>query len=155
MFDFQLHSTASDGTLRPKEVVALCARNGLKTIAITDHDTVAGVEEALTAGSKFGVRVIPGCELSVEHNGQEFDILCYHIDHRNLALVERMAFYRQVRIERAHAVIAKLQKQGFAISFEEVAKIADGSIGRPHIAKAIFLHAKSGSKIRLSLSARL
>ncbi len=134
LIDLHVHTTASDGTMTPEEVVFHAARQGLKAVAITDHDTVDGVQEAMEAGSRAGIEVVPGVEISVDFPG-EMHILGYFIDPFNSQLQQGLAMLRQYRKERNPKMVEKLRDLGFDISVEEVAEAAGGNvIGRPHIA---------------------
>ncbi len=137
--DLHTHTTASDGRLSPTELVKLASEIGLPVIAITDHDTVAGLPEGIEAGKKFGVEVIPGIELSTEDNGNDIHMLGYFIDYTNREFIEMLQHFQQIRLERAKKIIEKLEKLGVHITIEEVIQIAGNaaSIGRPHIAQAI------------------
>ncbi len=137
--DLHTHTTASDGRLEPRQLVELAHRIGLRAIAITDHDTVAGLEEGIAAGHEFGVEVIPGIELSTEDNGNDIHMLGYFIDHRNKDFIEILRYFQSIRLERARKIISKLKDLGVEITIDEVIEIAgnSASIGRPHIAQAI------------------
>ncbi|WP_332694894.1 PHP domain-containing protein [Halalkalibacter lacteus] len=136
-FDLHVHTKASDGDYSPTDVIKKAKEAGLKTVAITDHDTLEGVEEAQKAGIEFGVQVIPAIELSTKYKGKSIDILGYNItageELNNILL--RM---REGREERAKRIIDKFNELGFTITLEEVKEFSeDGVIARPHIAKAI------------------
>jgi len=142
--DLHMHSTASDGTLSPADVIRMCAAAGLQTVALTDHDTVAGVKEAIATGREVGVRVIVGSELSVTHNDHEFHMLSYGFDPGNGPLVNRLADFRQSREDRAFKVALKLQEFGFDIRLEDFERSADGApIGKPHMARAVMENPKN------------
>jgi hypothetical protein len=134
-----LHSTASDGVHTPGELVAACLAAGLRYIALADHDTTDGVQEALDAAAGTGLTVIPAVEMStLEEGSYELHILGYHIDHHFPPLQARLAQLRRSRIERAQAILDLLAGQGRPLSWERVAALADeGSLGRPHIAQAM------------------
>lgn len=134
--DLHVHSTASDGQLAPAELVALAARLGLPAIALTDHDTVDGIAAALTAAETLPVTVIPGVELSAAVGERSVHILGYFIDHSDEALLARLARLREVRIERAHAILAALASGGIQLSIDDVLAAASdgGAVGRAHIA---------------------
>jgi predicted metal-dependent phosphoesterase TrpH len=137
--DLHIHTTASDGLLTPVEVVRTAIEKGLSAIAITDHDTTEGVEEALTAAEGTGLEVIPGVELSAEHGSGETHILGYFVDRRDTALQEMLAVLRRARRERAWKMIGKLAALGVTVSWGRVLEIAGDSsaFGRPHIAQAL------------------
>lgn len=133
--DLHVHTTASDGTLKPAEAVAYAHNKGLKAIAITDHDTVQGVAEAVQAGGELGLEVIPGVEISVDHSGGELHILGYFVDIHSLVLRESLDKLREYRDLRNPQMIDKLRSLGLQVTMEEVEAIAGGDIvGRPHFA---------------------
>jgi 3',5'-nucleoside bisphosphate phosphatase len=141
--DLHLHSIHSDGLRRPAELVQMAARNGLQAIALADHDSLDGIEEALEAGERFGVEVIPAVELSVEFKGhRDIHLLGYYIDFRDDQFRENLARFRSRRDERGRAIVnrinARLSGQGKGtISYDEVAALAAGALGRPHIARVL------------------
>jgi predicted metal-dependent phosphoesterase TrpH len=136
-FDLHLHTTASDGTLTPSEIVILAGQKGLKTIAITDHDTTDGLKEAIQTGEKIGLTVIPGIELSTKYKGKSVDILGYFI-HEQKELLCTLKKLRNHRINRSQLIINKFRKLGINITLQDVQKYSKGDvIARPHIAKAI------------------
>ncbi len=136
--DFHTHSTASDGTLTPADLVRQASRRGLSIIALTDHDTTGGLDQAITAGAELGVRVIPGIELSTDVTAGEVHMLGYGIDPRNRTLQDALAHYRQSRVERAERIIARLRDLGVDLPQGSVQPSSgDASIGRPHIARAM------------------
>lgn len=136
--DLHLHSTASDGTLRPRTVVEEAAQAGLAAIALTDHDTLAGVPEALEAGRRLGVRVISGCEFSVAAGWGELHVLGYFLPLDAEVVDSFLARCRDDRYRRANAIVARLRALGVPIEFELVLETArGGAIGRPHVAQAL------------------
>ena len=136
--DMHVHTTASDGQLSPVEVVDYAISKGLSGVAITDHDTITGLQDAISYGKLKGVIIIPGIELSTEFEGEEVHILGYKIDYANQELLETLNILRDERAHRAQKIIHKLQGLGMKISFQEVQAIAkEGVIGRPHIAKIL------------------
>lgn len=137
--DLHLHTTASDGRLSPEQVVDLAAERGLSVIAITDHDTVEGIQAALNQAQKHpGLTVIPGIELSTHAPGGEFHLLGYFIDYLNPELLSVCRSVRSDRFERAKAMVKKLNALGIKLSWERVCQIArESNIGRPHIARAL------------------
>lgn len=136
--DLHVHSTASDGSLTPRQVVQQARTLGLQAIALTDHDTVAGLEEALQAGAELGVEVIPGIEISARHDPGSMHILGYFIDQQNSRLQEQLAVLQQARAARNPAIIAKLQDLGLWLTMAEVEAVAGGGqVGRPHIAQVL------------------
>lgn len=144
--DLHLHSTASDGVFAPRELVVLAARAGIPTIAITDHDTVDGVAEAIEAASGTGVGVVPAVELSAGFGDRSMHILGYHVDHTDPQLLGRLATLRQVRVERAERIVYALAHDGFTITLDDVLAIADGgAVGRTHIAQMLVESGQSPS----------
>lgn len=136
-WDYHQHSTYSDGVLTPTELVARAKERGLLGMALTDHDTVAGLEEALMAGRQMGIEVVTGVELSVLGAG-EVHILGYHFDHQAPCLVEACAAFGQSRANRVLGMMAYLAKQGLEMTENEIlAFSADGVVGRPHVAQAM------------------
>jgi predicted metal-dependent phosphoesterase TrpH len=136
--DLHVHSSASDGSYAPAEVVRLAKEGGLTALALTDHDTIDGVAEAAAAGEKYGVEVIPGVEVSARFPGGSMHILGLYIDYTNGHLDERLAVLKRARNERNPQIIAKLNALGIPITLEQVEKISGrGQMGRPHIARAL------------------
>lgn len=136
--DLHIHTTASDGLLTPEEVVQWAIHKKLRAVAITDHDTVKGIQPAMKASSELKLEIIPGIEFSSEHMEEEIHILGYYIDYNNTWLQSKLDEMYQSRYERAIKMIDKLKAIGIAISLEQVQRIAEqGTIGRPHIARAM------------------
>jgi predicted metal-dependent phosphoesterase TrpH len=136
--DLHTHSNASDGTYAPAEVVRLAKEGGLKAFALTDHDTIDGLAEAMAAGPKYGIEVIPGVEVSARFPGGSMHILGLGLNYGNGHLGERLAVLQQARAERNPQIIAKLNALGIKITLEQVEKISgQGQMGRPHIARAL------------------
>ncbi len=135
--DLHMHSTASDGSVAPADVVAAAHQAGLSAIALTDHDTVDGIIEAQAAGQALGVRVVAGVELSAVDDGSEIHVLGLHLTHPEhiaAALVE----LKEARRDRAKITVEKLNSLGIPVTLEAVfAAAGDGAVGRPHIAKAL------------------
>lgn len=141
-FDLQSHSTHSDGQLPPDEVVRAAEAAGVKLLALTDHDSVEGVEEAIAAASD-GTRIVPAVELSAVHAAYEdFHVLGYGIDHRDPQLLERTAEARADRYRRADAMADRLRDLGFAVDEEKLeSRRSTGAVlGRPHLAGAVVSH---------------
>ena len=137
--DLHLHTTASDGTLTPTQLVHLCAARGLRVICISDHDTTNGLPEALQAAAAYPeLAIIPGIELSTDIPGSEIHILGYFVDHYDEHLQSILNDFRDGRRSRGRQMVENLNAMGVAISWERVQEIAgDASIGRPHIAQAL------------------
>src|SRR6185436_18567298 len=100
MIDLHAHTTASDGSLSPRELVERAARQGVNALAVTDHDTLDGLEEAIAAGRDFGVEIVPGLEISAEFQPGTMHILGYYIDLNSPALLDQLAALRRARDER-------------------------------------------------------
>lgn len=134
--DLHVHSNISDGTMSPSDVVKLAAESGLSAIALTDHDTVDGIEEALAAGEKYGVEVIPGIEISADYKGGDLHILGFDIDYRDRNFAEKIAVCRDSRHERNIKMTEKIRQQGFPVTWEiMLERFGDNSITRAHFAK--------------------
>jgi len=136
--DLHTHSTASDGELTPAELVHLALERGLTTLALTDHDSVAGIDAAREAARGTPLQVIPGVELSADVSQGEVHVLGYLIDWHAADLLAMLVKFREGRYGRAEKMTKKLTALGAPISFERVKEIAgDASIGRPHVAQAL------------------
>ncbi|MEU5684064.1 PHP domain-containing protein [Streptomyces venezuelae] len=141
--DLHTHSTASDGTDTPAELVRNAAAAGLDVVALTDHDTTRGYAEAKKALSELGelskgLTLVTGAELSFKLNGMGLHMLAYLFDPEEPELARECELVRDDRVPRAKAMIEKLQGLGVPVTWEQVARIAgDGSVGRPHIAEAL------------------
>lgn len=136
--DLHIHSDASDGTCSPTEVVSRAAAAGLDTIALTDHDTLDGVSRAVDTGKEIGVRVIPGCEFSVEASWGEMHLLGYFVSPGDPDVESFLAEQRKMRSDRAFRIVRRLNDLGVEITGDDVLDAADGgSLGRPHVARAL------------------
>lgn len=137
--DLHLHTTASDGRLKPEEIVRLAVRVGLDVIAITDHDSVDGIVPALTAAHDLPhLTIIPGVEINTDVPGGEVHILGYFIDYTDQNLAAALQGLRNSRQGRASKMISKLSALGIDIEWDRVQELAQGgSLGRPHIAQAL------------------
>ncbi|WP_338540129.1 PHP domain-containing protein [Paenibacillus tundrae] len=141
--DLHTHSQASDGMQSPTANVELAKHKGLAAVALTDHDTVAGVAEALRAGEELGIKVVAGVEISTRAGGRDIHVLGYYVNIEDKTFLERLRNLREAREERNHRIIAKLQELGLAISWQEVIEglgrplEPDESIGRPHMADVL------------------
>ena len=135
--DLHTHSTASDGTLPPEQVIAAARAAGLQAIALTDHDTMAGIPAAMRAGEQLGVRVVPGVELSAHDGNREIHILALHVTRLGL-LESRLEVFREGRTVRASQIVERLRELGVEITVDTVMEEANGAaVGRPHIARAM------------------
>jgi hypothetical protein len=140
VIDLHLHTTASDGLLTPGTLVARAAGAGLTTIAITDHDSVAGVSEATTAAAHLAMRVVPGIEITAIEEGRDVHILGYFLDPASPALAEFLSGQRADRLRRAREIGERLASLGLPIDIDAVLATARDngrSIGRPAIADAL------------------
>ncbi|MDH2392894.1 PHP domain-containing protein [Streptomyces sp. HNM0663] len=135
--DLHTHSTASDGTDTPAELVRNAAAAGLDVVALTDHDTTRGHAEAAAALPE-GLTLVTGAELSCRIEGVSLHMLAYLFDPDEPELLRERELVRDDRVPRARAMVAKLRELGVPVTWEQVARIAgDGSVGRPHIASAL------------------
>ncbi|MFF5724080.1 PHP domain-containing protein [[Kitasatospora] papulosa] len=135
--DLHTHSTASDGTDTPAELVANAAAAGLDVVALTDHDTVGGHAEAAAALPE-GLTLVTGAELSCQVDGVSLHMLAYLFDPAEPELARERELVRDDRVPRAQAMVRMLQELGVPVTWEQVARIAgDGSVGRPHVATAL------------------
>lgn len=135
--DLHAHSTASDGSQAPAAAVAAAHAARLSALALTDHDTLAGIAEAQQAADACGLRLIPGVELSVHQGPTEVHLLGLHIRDVD-ALQDGLGVYRGHRRARAETIVSRLNAAGVSITFDAVLAVADGAaIGRPHVARAL------------------
>ncbi|MBA4496081.1 PHP domain-containing protein [Paenactinomyces guangxiensis] len=136
-FDLHLHTTASDGLFTPSEIVKRAKQIGLQTIAITDHDSLSGIAEAVETGKKLKITVIPGVEISTRWKGKNIDILGYNIRDCE-QLHQALSPYWEARLRRAEKIIQRFCALNMPITLEEVRKWSGNNlIARPHIAQAI------------------
>lgn len=137
--DLHTHSTASDGTDSPAELVRAAADAGLDVVALTDHDTIAGWDEATAEAPQAGVTLVPGVEMSCAVDGISLHLLAYLFDPNDVALREELDRTRDDRIPRAQAMVKLLAEAGHPITWETVlAQISEGAtVGRPHLADAL------------------
>ena len=138
--DLHLHSTVSDGRLAPGDLVRFAHSHGVTTMALSDHDSTDGVDEAQRAGAQCSpsVRVIPAVELSTDLPGASIHILGLFLDHTDAAFQAAVGGFRAARLERAEQMVEALKSIGAPIRLERVFEIAgEGSVGRPHVAQAL------------------
>jgi predicted metal-dependent phosphoesterase TrpH len=139
--DLHVHSTASDGSVSPEGVVQRACAAGLHAIALTDHDTLAGVPEAIAAGERYQVRVLAGCEFSVAAAWGEMHVLGYFLPPGSPDLEIFLERCRADRVRRAQEMVQQLQRLGVHLEFESVLQESGGgAVGRPHVARAIVRH---------------
>ena len=136
--DLHAHTTASDGTFRPRRLVKRAVKNGVRVLAITDHDTTAGLAEALDEAARWSIDIIPGIEINTEYHDREAHILGYFIDVENASLQQRLAEVREKRLTRLRSILDRLSALGLEVTEEDVARYGKGeSLGRPHVAQAM------------------
>lgn len=136
--DLHLHTTHSDGSCTPTEVVGLAHQARVTALAITDHDNTSGISEAIAAGEQYGIEIIPGVEISSIVESSELHILGYFLDWQDTLLNERFKSLRDSRHRRNPQIIDRLQNLGIEITYDEVCALAGSdSVGRPHIARAL------------------
>lgn len=141
--DLHVHSNFSDGTLSPKEIVALAVQKGLAAIALTDHDTVSGVKHALLASKQQDIplEIIPGTELSADYQGNDIHIVGLFVDYQNKELLEKTALFIKRRANRNAEMAERLQKAGIPITLEAMKEEnPDTVITRAHFAKFLVSH---------------
>ena len=152
-FDLQSHSTHSDGELAAEEVVRRAAEAGVELLALSDHDTVSGVSEALAAGARAGIRVIPAVEISSVDDGaaerRELHILGYGIDHEGEQLAHKLVEFLADREQRTLRMAAALTELGFELDEAEISarRAAGKPIGRPHVAAAVLAAPANASRL--------
>jgi predicted metal-dependent phosphoesterase TrpH len=150
-FDLQAHSTCSDGAWPPADVVAGAAAAGVRLLALTDHDTVDGVDAALAAAAERGIEVVPAIELSAlpGADGADVHVLGYRIDHRDATLGERLLAFRADRALRTERMAERLEALGLALDRSEIdRRRANGApVGRPHLAAAVLDHPDNAERL--------
>jgi 3',5'-nucleoside bisphosphate phosphatase len=152
-FDLQSHSTHSDGELAAGDVVKAAAAAGVELLALSDHDTVSGVSEALAAGERIGLPVVPAVEISaIDHGGalpRELHILGYRIDHAGAALTARLQEFLADREQRTLRMAAALRELGLQLDEDEITarRRAGQPIGRPHVAAAVLAHPANAARL--------
>ena len=138
MIDLHSHTTASDGELPAEQLLALARSKGVTTLAVTDHDTVDGLERAAAAAAVEGIRFVPGIEVSTYADGREVHVLGHFVDRTEPGLASFSHRLRQERQERMGRMVEQMRSLGFPVTFEEVERIAAGAhLGRPHLALAL------------------
>lgn len=136
--DLHTHSTASDGTMTPAELVRYAAEKRLRAFALTDHDCIDGVREATAEGERLGIEIIPAIEISAEYSEGTMHILGFFVDIQREGLLNQLKRLQQARAERNPQIVQKLQEQGLDITMEEVVGASGGGlVGRPHFAKVL------------------
>lgn len=139
IFDLHIHTTYSDGALSPEEIIDLATKKGMDGIAITDHDTVNGIESALNISKKHKkLYVIPGIEFGTIFENEEVHVLGYFIDYKSKILIDAIDMLRVNRIKRGIKIIENINSLGMQLLYDEVKEFTkEDYIGRPHIAKAL------------------
>lgn len=138
--DLHVHSTYSDGTLTPEELVKLAKKQGLSAMALTDHDTIVGVPEAIEAGNKYGIEIIPGIELSSTYYSKEIHIIGLYINYKDVLFNEALENLRIIRNERNLKIIEKFKSFGIDISFDEMKELyGNAVITRAHFADYLLI----------------
>jgi predicted metal-dependent phosphoesterase TrpH len=134
--DLHTHTTHSDGSASPQELIALATAARARAVAITDHDTVSAIVEARTAADRFGIEFVAGVEISAEYSPGTMHILGYCIDHQSAELTLNLGELKQARERRNPQIASRLQSLGFDISYDEVVEVAGNQVvGRPHFAR--------------------
>lgn len=138
--DLHTHSLFSDGSYTPEELISYAVKKGLFALALTDHDTVDGLDPAIESGKKMGIYVIPGIELSSDYHGKDIHILGYFIDYKNPDLLEKLSIFQDLRRNRNIKMVNLLKEGGYDISLKELYEIygEKSVITRMHLAKALF-----------------
>jgi 3',5'-nucleoside bisphosphate phosphatase len=135
--DLHTHSTASDGIYSPTHLMQLAHEAGLQVLALTDHDTTEGIEEAATAAQQLGVDFIPGIELNTDVGKDEIHVLGYFVEYQRPEFQKILQILRDARVRRGQRMVELLNEEGIHVTWKRVREIAQGAVGRPHIAKAL------------------
>jgi 3',5'-nucleoside bisphosphate phosphatase len=137
-YDLHSHSDRSDGTLRPADVMVLASQRDLAGVALTDHDTFEGLQEAAATADRIGLDFVPGIEFSAEYEGASLHILGYWVDPDDAAIEAELLRLTATRFRRGEMIVEKLRELGFDVSLDRVLELAGGeAIARPHIAQAM------------------
>ena len=137
VIDLHTHSTASDGIYAPADLLQQAHVIGLRVLALTDHDTTDGLDEASAAAEHLGINFIPGIEINTDVGNDEVHVLGYYLEYQRPEFQRVLQTLRDARVRRGQRMVELLNEQGVAISWERVREIAQGSVGRPHVAKAL------------------
>ena len=135
--DLHTHSTASDGIYSPTELLQRAKDIGLRILALTDHDSTGGLEEAAQAAAKLDIDLIPGIEINTDVSGGEVHVLGYFPEYARPAFQATLKVLRDARERRGQRMVELLNEEGINVSWERVRQIAQGAVGRPHVAKAL------------------
>jgi predicted metal-dependent phosphoesterase TrpH len=138
LYDLHLHTTASDGRLTPRELVRAAKSSGLRAFAVTDHDTVEGIPEAMEEAAALGIELVPGVEVSANFGDAPVHVLGLFIEYREPWLAKFFSEASSRRIERVHEMVRKLRGLGVEIEAKAVfARSSHGTVGRPHVAEVL------------------
>lgn len=149
-FDLQSHSVHSDGELRPSQVVANAALAGVELFALSDHDNIDGVAEALDAAAANGIALVTAVEITaVDESHDDIHLLGYCVDHTDTGLIERLAGSREERVRRSHEMAESLERAGWSIDLEflRLVEAEGGTVGRPHLAEALLRDPENTQRI--------
>lgn len=135
--DLHTHSTASDGIYSPTELLHRAKEVGLRVLALSDHDSTGGIEEAAHAAAQLDIDFIPGIEINTDVNGGEVHVLGYFIEYQRPAFQAVLKVLRDARERRGQRMVELLNEEGVDISWDRVRELAEGAVGRPHVAKAL------------------
>jgi predicted metal-dependent phosphoesterase TrpH len=135
--DLHTHSTASDGLYPPTELLHKAKEVGLRVLALTDHDSTGGLDEAAATAHALDIDFIPGIEINTDVKGGEVHVLGYFIEYNRPAFQAILQVLRDARVRRGQRMVELLNEEGINISWEHVREVAQGSVGRPHVAKAL------------------
>ena len=146
LIDLHAHTTCSDGTFTPTELIEYAAEKNLKAIAITDHDTICAIEEAAPLAAKYGIELIPGVEISAFYNEVEIHVLGLFIDIKNPEFLNMLNHYLSMRHERNLQVIKLMNKENIPITLEDLQTLSGGEItGRSHFAQYLVANGYASS----------
>ncbi|HYT34386.1 MAG TPA: PHP domain-containing protein [Ktedonobacteraceae bacterium] len=137
LVDLHTHSTASDGIYSPGELLHQASDVGLRVLALTDHDSTNGIEEAAQVARTLDIELIPGIEINTDGSGSEIHILGYFPEYQRAAFQHVLQVLRDARVHRGERIVERLSEQGIHINWERVRQLARGAVGRPHIAEAL------------------
>ncbi|HTI13934.1 MAG TPA: PHP domain-containing protein [Dictyobacter sp.] len=135
--DLHTHSTASDGIYSPTDLLQQAHDVGLKVLALADHDTTNGIEEAVAAAQRLGIELIPAIELNSDASGDEIHVLGYFPEYQRPEFQSKLTVLRDARERRGQKMVEQLNEHGIHIRWERVHELAQGSVGRPHVARAL------------------